>query len=76
MESHSLICEPVSHWRALRRRASRLSARWKLFGFLPKTLCFFGKAFFKGFGLFETATHHGTISCIRVLNRRVLQFRS
>jgi hypothetical protein len=52
-------------------------ARWKQLGFGSQALCFFfGKAGFKGFGLFETATRHDTISCITGPNRRVLQFRS
>jgi hypothetical protein len=42
-------------------------ARWKQFGFGSQALCFFGKTFFKGLGLFEEARQHDTISCIRVL---------
>jgi hypothetical protein len=34
------------------------SARWKLFGFGSQALCFFGKAGFKGLGLFQTAMQH------------------
>jgi hypothetical protein len=41
--------------------------RWKQFGFGSQALCFFGRAGFKGLALFETATQHDTISCIRVL---------
>jgi hypothetical protein len=40
-------------------------AWWKQFGFGSQALCFFGKAGFKGLGLFETATRHNTISCIK-----------
>jgi hypothetical protein len=32
------------------------SARWEQLGFLAKALRFFGKAFFRGLGLFEMAT--------------------
>jgi hypothetical protein len=39
----------------------------KQFGFGSQALCFFGKAGFKGLGLFETSTQHDTTSCLRVL---------
>jgi hypothetical protein len=42
-------------------------AWWKQFGFNSQALCFLRKSLFKGSGLFETATQHDTISCIRVL---------
>jgi hypothetical protein len=35
-----------------------LRARWKQLGFGSQALCFFGKAGFKGLGLFETASLH------------------
>jgi hypothetical protein len=44
-----------------------LSARWKQFGFLAQAFRFFGKAGFKRFELFKTATQHDTTSCLRVL---------
>ena len=51
-------------------RGESLSPLAQLFGFL-------GKAIFEGLRLFETAaTLHDTISCIRVPDRRALQFRS
>jgi len=37
-------------------------ARSKQFGFISQALRFFGKSFFKGLGLFETATLHDTTS--------------
>jgi hypothetical protein len=43
------------------------SAGWKQFGFISQALRFFGKAGFKGKGLFETAALHDTISGLRVL---------
>lgn len=45
-------------------------------GFFAEALRFFGKAGFKGKGLFETSTLHDTTSCLRVLIRRVQQFQS
>ena len=39
-------------------------AWWKQFGFGSQAPCFFGKAGFKGLGLFETAAPHDTTSVL------------
>jgi hypothetical protein len=51
-------------------------AWWKQFGFGSQALCFFGKAGFKGLGLFETAMLHDITSVLTGPNRRVQHFRS
>jgi hypothetical protein len=44
-------------------------AWWKQFGFGSQAHCFFGKAGFKGLGLFETATLHELTSVLTGPNR-------
>jgi hypothetical protein len=46
-------------------------AWWKQFGLGSQALCFFGKAGFKGLGLFETAMLHELTSVLTGPNRMV-----
>jgi hypothetical protein len=52
-----------------------LRAGRELFGLFAEAFRFFGKALFKGHGLFETAALHGTISKLTGPNV-VFEFRS
>ncbi|MDA9536162.1 hypothetical protein ACM41_07740 [Bradyrhizobium sp. CCBAU 21362] len=57
-------------------RLLALETRWKRFGFLTETLGLFGKALFKGRGLLEVASLHGTAPFLRGRRERVMAFSS